>query len=577
MTRVEQPSATFRPAALLGGAFSPRAGHLPFASDLVAALKPSLIVQLGVASGDSYLGLCQLVAENSLKCSVYGIEPLGKTNGSKPHAPAFDAVSRQNEARYQAFSHLVRKSFEEAAEQFEAGSIQLLDVDGLQSYDALKRTFELWLEKVHPAGVILLHNIALRAGDSGAARLWNELKAALPHFAFRHGNGLGIIAKSFGDAAEIPYVAELFTAQPEERNLIRRYYAACSERLELLSRPAPASGVEAAQSLFRVFRSRDNQYSAIPELTHSASPGVWINLRIDLPDGTGDRPLRLDVASKPAIVDIATLALRKEDGHTVWNWNPKGASEQLAVEGTASRLPEPEFFRVLALSPSAKVFLPHLSGPDFEQPLELEIRFRVDLELKALKDLTQQQPAQSSSASPAAVEAAVAKAKADSAKYLAQSRIEYDAKIRQLSADAEARIEATRSELDSLRSEMEVLKSRHQQDMAGQAALLEEERAHHQVTRLEKETLLAQQQLMLQEISIAQGNVEELKAEVERLSGELATSEFDLSELRKLNARMAAALEEERAVRIQMQESGSWQITKPIRAVTDLFGPRRKF
>jgi hypothetical protein len=50
-----------------------------------------------------------------------------------------------------------------------------------------------------------------------------------------------------------------------------------------------------------------------------------------------------------------------------------------------------------------------------------------------------------------------------------------------------------------------------------------------------------------------------------------------LSELRKLNARMAAALEEERSARIQMQESGSWQLTKPIRAVGDLFGPRRKY
>jgi len=585
MISVEQPSATFRPAASLGGFFSPRAGHLPFASDLIAALKPSLIVQLGVGSGDSYFGLCQLVTENDLKCSVHGIDIwAAKNNGSKPHAALFDAVSRHNESHYQSFSHLVRKSFEQAAAQFEAGSIHLLDIDGCQTYEALKRTFEIWLERVHLSGVILLHNISLRTGDSGASRLWNEMKVALPHFAFRHGNGLGVIAKSFDDAAEIPYVAELFTAQPEERNLIRRYYAACSERLERSTRPAspPAEpAAEVAQSLFQVFRSRDNQYSAVPELTHAASPGVWINLRIDLPEGTGDRPLRLDLASKPAVVDIATLALRKEDGHTVWSWNPNGGpdqlqADQLQVEGAASRLPEPEFFRVLALGPSAQVFLPHLSGADFEQPLELEIRFRVDLELKALKELTRQKPAPSS-ASPAIVEAAVAKAKADSAKYLAQSRIEYDAKIRQLTAEADARIEATRTEIDSLRSEMEVLKARHQQDMEGQAALLEEERAHHQVTRLEKETLLAQQPLMLQELSIAQGNVEELKAEVERLSGELATSEFDLSELRKLNARMAAALEEERALRIQMQESGSWQLTKPIRAVGELFGPRRKY
>jgi chromosome segregation ATPase len=298
---------------------------------------------------------------------------------------------------------------------------------------------------------------------------------------------------------------------------------------------------------------------------------------VQLPTGTGDQPLRLDIAGKPAVIDFATLALRKEDGHTLWNWNPKGSTDQLRVEGTASRLPEPEFFRVLALNSSARVFLPELSGAEFQQPLELEIRFRIDLELKALKELSYEKSTEAPSASLAAMDAAVAKAKADSARYLAQSRIEYDAKVRQIAADADARMEAMRTELDTLRSEMEVLKVRHQQDFEGQNTLLEEERAHHQVTRLEKETLVAQHPLMLQELSIAQRNVEELKAEVERISAELATAEFDLSELRKLNTRMAAALEEERSMRIQMEESGSWQLTKPIRAVGDLFGPRRKY
>jgi chromosome segregation ATPase len=200
--------------------------------------------------------------------------------------------------------------------------------------------------------------------------------------------------------------------------------------------------------------------------------------------------------------------------------------------------------------------------------MELEVRLRVDLELTALKDLARGETMEASATAvtPAAIEAAVAKAKADSAKYLAQSRIEYDTKIRQISAESEARLESLRAELDTLKAEMETMRPQ-----------LEEERASHQKTRLEKEILQKQQPLMLQEISIAQGNVEELKTELERVSGELATAEFDLTELRKLNARMAAALDEERAARTHMQESGSWQLTKPIRAVGDLFGPRKKY
>jgi hypothetical protein len=136
-----------------------------------------------------------------------------------------------------------------------------------------------------------------------------------------------------------------------------------------------------------------------------------------------------------------------------------------------------------------------------------------------------------------------------------------------LTTDYEARLEAVRTEM---RVEMEAMRSQY-------VMQLEEERRSLKVASVEKENLLAQQPRLLQEISIAQGNVEELKAEVERLTTELANMEFDLTELRKLNARMAAALDEERSARQHMQESGSWQLTKPLRVVGDLFGPRKKY
>jgi len=590
MTSVEQPSATFRPSALLGGSLSPGAGHLPFASDLIAALKPSMIVELGVSHGDTYFGLCQLVSESDFACLVCGIdtwpgnkESAAQGNGSESSGSSvYDTVSRHNNLHYQSFSHLVRKGFDEALAEFENESIGLLHIDGVQPYEALKRVCDAWLEKVQPGGVILLGNITARGGDAAASRVWNEVKSGFPHFEFRHNHGLGVLGKSASAAAQVPFLTDLFHAEPDEQDRLRRYYSHCASRLELAA-PNPHVG----QSLFRVFRSQDDKYETMPALSHAVNPGAWISLHLDLPEGTGDRALRLDVANRPAVVDIAILSLRKADGHTVWSWNPKSAGDQLRVEGTATRLPEPEFFRVLALGSAAQVFLPELADEDCQQPLELEIRLRVDLELTAVKELAQKELSQkeltlnkfadAASASPAVLEAAVAKAKADSAKYLAHSRIEYDAKIRQITSDSEARLETLRAELEALRSEMETLKAGHRDSMEIQVAELEAERGNHQVTRLEKENLLAQQPRMLQEISIAQGNVEELKAEVERLSGELATAEFELMELRKLNARMAAALEQERSARIQMQESGSWQLTKPIRAVGDLFGPRKKY
>jgi hypothetical protein len=219
----------------------------------------------------------------------------------------------------------------------------------------------------------------------------------------------------------------------------------------------------------------------------------------------------------------------------------------------------PDFFRVLCTGSAPHVFLPEFRGPAFNHALDLEIRLRVDLELSAVLELNHR----AGSGDGALTPAAVAKTKSESAKQLAQARLEYEAKIKQLTAEAEARLEAMRQEFE--------------QQTVQLTLQLEEERRLHQATIKDRDHVVAQQPRMLQEISIAQGNVEELKAELERLSAEHAHVEYDLIELRKINARMAAALEQERAARANMQDSSSWQLTKPFRAVGELFGPRKKY
>jgi hypothetical protein len=574
MMSVDQPSATFRPATLLAGLPSPRAGHLPFASDLIAALKPSAIVELGVAYGDTYFGFCQMVHAEDLACTCYGVDTW---RADKQATLAYDAVNRYNNAKYRAFSHLIRKNLHDALAQFSDDSISLLNIDGSPPYETLKQTFDTWLPKVAPNGVLLLNDISLRGGEAGSWRLWNEVQTSYPHFSFRNNNGLGVLAKSKREADKEPFLATLFHASHEQQERIRRYYFLCAERLELAARLGASGASDAGCSLFQVFRSEAGEYETTPELSHVISPGSWINLHLDLPNGLGDRPLRIDLANRPAVVEIAALSLRKSDGHSVWTWNPRDVTDGLRIDGTAALMPATDFCRVLSLGSAPHLYLPEFRGSAFEQPLALEIRLRVDLELAAVRDMNekyadferlktdfeQKKATQTDTPSPAALEAAIAKAKSEAAKHLAQARIDHEAKIKQITADAEARLEAMRVDFE--------------QQAAHLALQLGEERRLHQATSLDRDQMIAQQPRMLQEISIAQGNAEDLKLEIERLSTETEHMEYDLTELRKLNARMAAALEEERSARVNMQDSSSWQLTKPFRAVGDLFGPRKKY
>jgi hypothetical protein len=96
-----ESSVGFRPAAFLSGAPGAWASHLPFAADLIAALRPRVLVELGVWYGDSYFGFCQALAEAGAACTCYGIDPFEE-------AAVYEAVSRHNDRFYRSFSHLLR-------------------------------------------------------------------------------------------------------------------------------------------------------------------------------------------------------------------------------------------------------------------------------------------------------------------------------------------------------------------------------------------------------------------------------------------------------------------------------------
>lgn len=169
--------------------------HVPFAFWLTDVLRPRVFVELGTHSGNSYGALAQAVQHLGLDAAGYAIDTWkGDPQAGFYDESVFDDWKAYHDGRYSAFSTLVRSTFDEAVAHFTDGTIDLLNIDGYHTTDAVLHDFSTWLPRMSTRGVVLIHDINVREGDFGAWRAWEQLRSAYPSFAFLHGHGLGVLA-----------------------------------------------------------------------------------------------------------------------------------------------------------------------------------------------------------------------------------------------------------------------------------------------------------------------------------------------------------------------------------------------
>jgi hypothetical protein len=208
--------------------------HTPFAFWCVEALRPRTFVELGTHKGDSYCAFCQAVDRLGVPTSCYAIDTWrGDHEAGYYGEEVYEELRRYHDPRYAAFSRLVRSTFDEATAHFADGTIDLLHIDGLHTYESVRNDFERWLPKMSASGVILFHDINVRERDFGAWRLWGELEERYPHFTFLHGHGLGVLVVG---ALAPPAVRRLVSSDEREVARVRSVFARLGELVELRAR-----------------------------------------------------------------------------------------------------------------------------------------------------------------------------------------------------------------------------------------------------------------------------------------------------------------------------------------------------
>jgi GT2 family glycosyltransferase/glycosyltransferase involved in cell wall biosynthesis len=211
------------------GVLSAWYGHIPFAYWIMSALRPRIFVELGTHNGVSYAAFCDAVSRSELDTRCFAVDTWkGDEHAGHYGEDVFTDLQTFHDARYAAFSEMIRATFDQARDYFEDGSIDLLHIDGCHSYEAVKHDFESWRPKLSSKAVVLFHDTNVRERHFGVWRLWAELQETHSAFEFLHGHGLGVLA--FG--AEVPGAVRALCdlADPTTIARVRERFAASGRR-----------------------------------------------------------------------------------------------------------------------------------------------------------------------------------------------------------------------------------------------------------------------------------------------------------------------------------------------------------
>jgi hypothetical protein len=156
-------------------------GHEQFAEWLVKRVQPKVTVDLGVDYGFSLFALALPKIG-----TVYGIDSFEADAHAGHHADNYDVVLKFKEDHNFYNVEIIKGWFSKLAETWDK-QIDILHIDGLHTYDAIREDWINWSKFLTNKGVIIMHDVI---SFPELTLFFNQI--GVPKGYFVHSAGLGI-------------------------------------------------------------------------------------------------------------------------------------------------------------------------------------------------------------------------------------------------------------------------------------------------------------------------------------------------------------------------------------------------
>jgi hypothetical protein len=206
-------------------------GHIPFMYSVIGMLRPRRFAELGSHHGASFFAACQAVRELDVACECVAVDHWkGDSQAGAFTEGVFSGFNAIRQREFDDFATYVRADFDSAAASFEAGSIDLLHIDGFHSYEAISHDFDTWFPKLSSRGAVLFHDVNEHQATFGVWRFWREIEERFPGqtLFFGQSHGLGVL--NLDDDQAAPLASLMAECRDRGRlRFIQQYFTALSE------------------------------------------------------------------------------------------------------------------------------------------------------------------------------------------------------------------------------------------------------------------------------------------------------------------------------------------------------------